>query len=161
MLLTRTGFGDDFERDNFDYVQAATYAAPPPPAIVRTSPSFLTSSSAAAAFAPAAPAVSPWASLVKKAAATVGAVASVVVAPPPASKSDYGAGANPFALTPTQIAVRGDAPASAIGPATPPVVLTSSGPDPADLVRQAERTRWTTLAIAGAAGVGLILLLRR
>jgi hypothetical protein len=148
------GLGDDFERDNFDFVQAAV-AATPAPALVRAPPSWLATPFAAAA--PPAPVVAaplpatPWAAV----ATAVGRAISPVFTPAPPAPA-------PASSTPGIASRIGSG--GAIAPAQLPLDAVSTDPDVATLQAQVDATnrkRWTMLAIAGAAGVGMVLLLRR
>jgi hypothetical protein len=152
LLGLGSGFGDDFERDNFDFVQAAV-AATPAPAIVRAPPSWL-ATPFSAAVVPAPPPPAPWVTLKSVAAAVGAAVAPVFTPPPPPPPPP----APPSVFSPPAPPVAQRIPSgTAIVPSVPagPPLLAAAAPSAISSVS------WTTLAIAGAAGVGLILLLRR
>ncbi|HZE50656.1 MAG TPA: hypothetical protein VE074_13895 [Jatrophihabitantaceae bacterium] len=177
MLLGR-GFGDDFERDNFDYVQAAV-AATPPAQLVVARPAW--EATPFAATPPTSPALKAIKAVAAQTIRTIVGSPPAVAAPAPAPPlqptmvgyappvTSLGPGPNVAALR-AQMSAAGvttDGQAatwlsSLDGNPAPNVLTEDSAAYYLDaLARKAQRSRWTMVAIAGVAGVGLLLLVRR
>jgi hypothetical protein len=184
------GLGDDFERDNFDYVQAAVAATPPaavvaapaswtatpfssaptpiqqPEAVAQLAAAQLAAAQAAAAQAAAA----QQAAAAAAAAVPAGAAMTVVGGAIPVGSANAGPGPNVTALQATMAAagVQTDQQAQAWLSSLDGQPVQDNGltEDQAGyylglIAQKAQHKKWLELGVAGAAALGLVLLLRR